>query len=91
MKKSNRQITLDKLKKGESATVIRLETDSVMRKKLLQMGLTPDCRVKLIRRLLLGGPLEFSVRGYRLCIRKSDAKKIIAEKSAQKEDTDEHT
>lgn len=85
MKKTDKQFTLDNLKKGECAVTVRLENDGVMRKKLLQMGLTGGCRVRLVRRFPFGGPLELSVRGYRLCIRKCDAQKIIAEKSACEE------
>jgi ferrous iron transport protein A len=44
--------------------------------RLLEMGLTPGVEVKLIGAALLGDPVELEVRGYRLSLRKSEAKRV---------------
>ncbi len=52
---------------------------SVFRKKLLSMGLTPGTYVNILRKAPLGGPLELSLRGFSLSLRRSEAKGIKVE------------
>ena len=47
--------------------------------RLLEMGLTPGVEVEMLGRAPLGDPLEFEVRGYRLSLRKSEAKLVTIE------------
>ena len=51
--------------------------DKALRNHILNMGLTPNVEVKLIKTAPMGDPLEIRVRGYELTLRKSDASKII--------------
>jgi ferrous iron transport protein A len=44
--------------------------------RLLEMGLTPGVEVKLVGAALLGDPLEFEVRGYRLSLRRAEAARV---------------
>ena len=70
-------ITLDKLPIGKEGYISSIECeDKALRNHILNMGLTPNVEVKLIKTAPMGDPLEIRVRGYELTIRKSDASKI---------------
>ncbi|SPT68443.1 Ferrous iron transport protein A [Anaerobiospirillum thomasii] len=66
--------TLDSLKVGETTKVVSVHGEhTALRRRLLDMGLTPDTEVSITRMAPLGDPIELSLRGYSLTIRKSDA------------------
>lgn len=70
--------TLDNLPVGKEGYIKSTECeDKALRNHILNMGLTPNVEVKLIKTAPMGDPLEIRVRGYELTIRKSDASKII--------------
>ena len=74
-------MTLDKLKKGDHAKILGFAKDQrVYRQKLLAMGLTPGCDFKVVRLAPLGDPIQISVRGFQLSLRKVEAKAIEIEK-----------
>ncbi len=52
---------------------------SVFRRKLLSMGLTPGIEVNVTRKAPMGGPLELSLRGFSLSLRKNEAQGIQVE------------
>lgn len=65
---------LDNLKIGESALVLKVHGEGTsLRRRLLDMGITPGTLILKVRGAPLGDPMEFNVRGYSLTIRKSDA------------------
>lgn len=69
--------TLDSLKVGQKAKVVALSGASgSLRRRLLDMGLTPNTQVEVIRVAPLGDPMELEVRGYALTMRKADAQLI---------------
>ncbi len=69
--------TLDQLKVGQKAKVVAVNgLNTSLRRRLLDMGLTPDTEVEIMRFAPLGDPMELKVRGYALTIRKDDAKLI---------------
>lgn len=72
--------TLADLKKGERGIIVNLESEGKMKRRLIDMGVTGGSEVEYLRSAPLGDPIEFMVRGYRLSIRKNEAKKIIIEK-----------
>ena len=70
-------ITLDKLEIGKEGYILSIDCDDrALRNHILNMGLTPNVEVKLIKTAPMGDPLEIRVRGYELTLRKSDASKI---------------
>ena len=72
--------TLGQLPQGQKAIVTRLlEGSRPFRRKLLAMGLTPGCEVEIVRLAPLGDPLEISLRGFRLCLRRHEAAGIGVE------------
>ncbi len=69
--------TLDKLEIGKDAVITEVKCDDKsLRSHILNMGLTPNVEVTLIKAAPMGDPLEIRVRGYILTLRKSDASKI---------------
>lgn len=73
-------MTLDKLGIGKNAVISAVECDEVsLRKHILDMGLTPGTEISLVKTAPMGDPLELSVRGYSLTLRKDDAANITIE------------
>lgn len=69
--------TLDTLEPGQSGTVVAVNGHNTsLRRRLLDMGLTPETHVEIMRFAPLGDPIELKVRGYALTIRKEDARLI---------------
>lgn len=67
---------LNEVKVGEQATIKKIETAASMKKKLMDMGLTKNTEVIVRKVAPLGDPIELTVRGYELTIRKADAAQI---------------
>lgn len=66
--------TLDKLPLGQEAIIAKVGGEvSILRRRLLDMGLTPRTRVMVRKRAPLGVPLEISLRGYELTLRANRA------------------
>ena len=68
--------TLAKLAIGETAKVSSVEGDTSISKRLMEMGIVPGVLVKLVKLAPFGCPLQISVRGYHLAIRRSEAETI---------------
>ncbi|MDR2016949.1 MAG: ferrous iron transport protein A [Burkholderiales bacterium] len=74
--------TLDCLPFGQQALITHLtESATPFRGKLLAMGITPGCYLQVIRVAPLGDPIEIEIRGFRLCLRRSEAAAIAVEVS----------
>lgn len=69
--------TLKDLRVGQRATVLKLEGEGAIRRRIMDMGITKGTEILVKRVAPLGDPLELTVRGYQLSIRKADAKKIL--------------
>ncbi|MGL4452032.1 MAG: FeoA family protein [Sarcina sp.] len=69
--------TLDLLAIGEKARVKGLVKESKVKRKLLDMGVTPGVEVKIVGKAPMGDPINIEVRGYKLTLRKSEAKDIL--------------
>ena len=70
------ELTLEKLKDGEKGVVERLTLTGPTKRRLIEMGITPGTEVRVLKRAPLGDPIEVTVRGYQLSIRKADAEMI---------------
>lgn len=68
--------TLKDVQVGEKATVVRLHGEGAIRRRILDMGLTRGVEVLVRKVAPLGDPMELSVRGYELSVRKADAELI---------------
>lgn len=69
-------MTLNELTPSQSGIITEVGGEGALRCRLLDMGLIPTTRVKLIKTAPMGDPIEIEVRGYNLTIRTDDAKKI---------------
>jgi Fe2+ transport system protein FeoA len=70
------RMTLDKLKLGKQAIIKTVGGQGILRRRLLDMGLTPRTRVSVRKVAPMGDPIELTLRGYELTIRLDDAKNI---------------
>jgi len=76
----NKIVSLSDLKKGMSARVVNVQSQNkALRRRFLDMGITQGVIVKIKKIAPLGDPISIELRGYELCIRKSDMKNIDVE------------
>lgn len=68
------------MKPGELAIVERLEGRQEIMLHLLELGLAPGEKIRVLRTAPLGDPLEIELMSYRLAIRRSEADKILVVK-----------
>lgn len=71
--------TLNEIKAGESARVVRLGGDGAVRRRIMDMGLTKGVEVRVRKVAPLGDPIELTVRGYELSIRRDEAARVEVE------------
>ena len=68
--------TLRQVKIGESVRVIKLHGEGAVKRRIMDMGITKGVDVYVRKTAPLGDPVEITVRGYELSIRKADAEMI---------------
>lgn len=68
--------TLKDVKVGETAVVVRLHGEGAVKRRIMDMGLTRGTEVHVRKVAPLGDPMELTVRGYELSMRKADAEMI---------------
>ena len=71
--------TLKDMRPGETATVARLLGEGPVKRRIMDMGITRGTEILVRKVAPLGDPMERSVRGYELSIRKADAEMIEME------------
>jgi ferrous iron transport protein A len=71
--------TLDSLALGSAGRLVRLGGERAFRRRLMELGLLPGTRVRLVRRVAIGGVLELEVRRSRLSLRCSEASQLFVE------------
>ena len=71
--------TLRQAKIGETARVVKLHGEGAVKRRIMDMGLTKGIEVSIRKVAPLGDPIEITVRGYELSIRKADADMIEIE------------
>ncbi len=64
---------------GERGIVLRVSADGPTKRRLFDMGLTPGVEVSMRKTAPLGDPIELTVRGYELSVRKAEAKAVLME------------
>ena len=79
------QKTVNDLKIGEQAVVTGLGCSGALRRRIIDMGITPGALVIMRKAAPMGDPIEINVRGYELSIRRSEAKEILVETSGEGE------
>lgn len=71
--------TLNQVKAGNVATVMKIHGEGALRRRVMDMGITKGVEVLVRKVAPLGDPMEVTVRGYELTIRKHDAEIIEVE------------
>ncbi len=71
--------TLREVKSGETVTVVKLNGEGAVKRRIMDMGITKGCSVYIRRVAPLGDPVEVTVRGYELSVRKEDAQMVEVE------------
>lgn len=74
--------TLDTFAVGERGVVTAVAGEGKVRRRLFDMGVTPGAEVMLRKRAPLGDPVEVSIRGYELTLRKAEAAAVMTEVEA---------
>lgn len=72
-------MTLRDLKPGQKGKVSSIGTSGAMKRRIMDMGVTPGVEIKVIKAAPLGDPIEVNVRGYELSLRKDEAAQIQVE------------
>ncbi len=71
-----KEMNLTDLPIGATATVIAVNGNNAIAKRLMEMGVVPGVSVRVIKSAPFGDPLEIRVRGYHLAMRKNEAAAI---------------
>ena len=72
-------MTLREVKVGQTCTVKHLHGEGAVKRRIMDMGLTKGVEVYVRKVAPLGDPMELTVRGYELSIRKADAEMVEVE------------
>lgn len=71
--------TLREVKSGETVAVVKLNGEGAVKRRIMDMGITKGCSVYIRKVAPLGDPVEVTVRGYELSVRKEDAQMVEVE------------
>ena len=71
--------TLREAKVGDTVRVVKLHGEGAVKRRIMDMGLTKGVEVHIRKVAPLGDPVEVTVRGYELSIRKADAEMVEIE------------
>ena len=71
--------TLREAKIGDTVSVVKLHGEGAVKRRIMDMGITKGVEVHIRKVAPLGDPIEVTVRGYELSIRKADAEMIEVE------------
>lgn len=71
--------TLKESKVGDTVRVVKLHGEGAVKRRIMDMGMTKGVEVQIRKVAPLGDPIEVTVRGYELSIRKTDAEMIEVE------------
>ena len=69
-------MTLREVKKGQTVKVVKLNGEGAVKRRIMDMGITKGTEIFVRKVAPLGDPVEVTVRGYELSIRKADAELI---------------
>ena len=69
-------MTLSDIKPGATCTVVKLRDEGATRRRIMDMGITKGAQIRVDKVAPLGDPVDLTVRGYHLSLRKEDLDKI---------------
>jgi ferrous iron transport protein A len=68
--------TLKEARIGEAVTVVKLHGEGAVKRRIMDMGITKGVSIRIRKVAPLGDPMELTVRGYELSLRRADAEMI---------------
>lgn len=71
--------TLKEVKCGQTVKVVKLHGEGALKRHIMDMGITKGCSIYVRKVAPLGDPVEITVRGYELSLRKSEAEMVEVE------------
>lgn len=71
--------TLREVKVGETVQVVKLHGEGAIKRRIMDMGITKGVEIYIRKVAPLGDPVEITVRGYELSLRKADAEMVEVE------------
>ena len=71
--------TLKDVRIGETVRVTKVGGEGALKRRIMDMGITKGVTIKVMKMAPLGDPIEITVRGYELTLRKADCEKIEVE------------
>ena len=69
-------MTLKETKTGQTVTVVKLNGEGAVKRRIMDMGITKGVEIYVRKVAPLGDPVEVTVRGYELFVRKADAEMV---------------
>ena len=75
--------SLDQLHVGEQGKVVKIATTGALRRRLMDMGITKNVPIHIVKLAPLGDPIEIRLRGYELSLRKQEAAFVFVEKGVE--------
>ena len=69
-------MTLDKVKTGTTVKVVKINNTGAIKRRIMDMGIIKDVEIYVRKVAPLGDPMELTLRGYELSVRKADASMI---------------
>ena len=72
-------MTLKEVKCGQTVSVVKLHGEGAVKRRIMDMGITKGTEIYVRKVAPLGDPVEVTVRGYELSVRKADAEMIAVE------------
>ena len=72
-------MTLGEAKVGSTVVVTKIDGDGAYKRRIMDMGITKGTELYIRKVAPLGDPIEVTVRGYELSLRKADAEKILVD------------
>ncbi|HBF37316.1 MAG TPA: ferrous iron transport protein A [Firmicutes bacterium] len=71
--------TLKEVKCGQTVTVSKIDGTGALKRRIMDMGLTKGTEIYVRKVAPLGDPIEVTVRGYELSLRKADAEMVLVQ------------
>ena len=71
--------TLKEVKVGQTVKVVKLQGEGAVKRRIMDMGITKGVEIYVRKVAPLGDPVEITVRGYELSLRKNDAEMVEVE------------
>ena len=71
--------TLKEAKVGQTVTVVKLHGEGAIKRRIMDMGITKGVEIHVRKVAPLGDPMELTVRGYELSLRRADAEMVEVE------------